>query len=630
MKKILGFVPICLFLVSLTFFSPQALANTSPGLPNSSSPVLPAEDFSLTTPIPTVGYTVVKQEPQEQSSRKDVYPSSDILGQQTVKSPFALNDYFSVLSRVSFFVVLIILAAILVEVLVVSGKLRKKPQILNTSVTAVRSTPLANSVPGHLGQSVSGPNATQGYSSPNILNSTLSSPPTPLVQTVSGQAKSNVLPTTSVSTPLASLPPLPKKKIDKKTIITGLIIAFLLIAVPLTLVVVKQRQEIRKKAGTGSECFDPPRVYRPAPYPYQLNATSSPDDDDWVLYPIKDTCANVERLTQLFGPLDQIPSLPNVYIIRPSQPYQYGFTFNRIMHIDGYDDQQILQGFPELDEATLDTLHQQNKDTQSIQDCDKNGRQVVFDLSGSDPNGKVAKPNGWTAWESGYYQFDLTPKFQCEGSALHQGSLGAGFIRVTGQVPTSTPTPTIPVTTGTPIPTTTPAITSTPTPTGRPTPTPTIPLNTPTPTITGAPTATATPTPTNVPGCGQRQCTTNADCPADFPYCFDRPSDNIAIKVCVINTSWYDGCETWSCAEKRCIVGSVPNGCPSAYPVCASIAGKGEVCVINASWSDGCNGPLAQVTPTIAVPPIPNAAFELPAVLSVVGGIILLVLGILL
>lgn len=614
MKKLLGFVAVCLFLASLTFFSSQALAETSSSLSFSPSPVLPAEDFSLTTPILTPGYTVVEEGIQDQSTRKDVFSRPDILGQQTVKSPFALNDYFSVLSRVSFFVILIILAAILVEVLVVSRKLRKKPQILNTSITAVRSTPMANSVASTLSQGVVGPNAARAYSGVNVLTSTPSS-------STPGQIKPNALPAASVSTPLVSLPPLPRKKIDKKTIIAGLIIAFLLIAVPLTLVVVKQRQEIRKRAGTGSECFDPPRIYRPAPYPYPLNATSSPGDDDWVLYPIKDACANVERLTQIFGPLDQFPNLPNVYVTKPNQPYQYGFTFNRIMHIDGYDDQQILQGFPELNEATLDSLHQQAKDRQNIEDCDKNGRQVVFDLSGNDPNGKVAKPNGWTAWEPGYYQFDLTPKFQCVGSALHQGSLGAGFIRVVGQAPTATPTPTT-------TPTVTPGgPTATPTPTSLLTPTPT-------PTLTPTPTGTVTPTPSATPtlpvGCGGKQCTTNADCPAEFPYCFDRPSDNIAVKVCVKNTSWYDGCETWSCGEKRCAVGSIPNGCPSSYPVCASIAGKGEVCVINASWSDGCATPLAQATPTIAVPPIPNAAFELPAVLSVVGGIILLVLGVLL
>jgi len=143
-----------------------------------------------------------------------------------------------------------------------------------------------------------------------------------------------------------------------------------------------------------------------------------------------------------------------VYITRPNQPYQYGFTFNRIMHIDGYDDAQIQSGHPALTEQQLHDLHMAGKDSQSIRHCDKNGRQAVFDLTGEDAYGKVAKPNGWTAWETGYYQFDLTPKFRCEGGALHQGSLGAGFIRVVEAV-TPTPTPT-----------------ATPTPTSTPTPTP--------------------------------------------------------------------------------------------------------------------------------------------------------------
>lgn len=207
------------------------------------------------------------------------------------------------------------------------------------------------------------------------------------------------------------------------------------------------------RAGTGSECFEPPQLYRPAPYEYQLGDTYSPGSGDWVVYRIKSPCANPQRLSEIFGPLDRLFD-KEVYITRPNQPYQYGFTFNRIMHIDGYDDAQIQSGHPALTEQQLHDLHMAGKDSQSIRHCDKNGRQVVFDLTGEDSYGKVAKPNGWTAWETGYYQFDLTPKFRCEGGALHQGSLGAGFIRVVEAV-TPTPTPT-----------------ATPTPTSTPTPTP--------------------------------------------------------------------------------------------------------------------------------------------------------------
>jgi len=226
----------------------------------------------------------------------------------------------------------------------------------------------------------------------------------------------------------------PGKKKTKILAILGTLF-FLLFSLGIGVYVVKvKKEEVRTKAGTGSECFLPPEVYKPAPYPYNLGDTHSPDSIDWVVYPIKEECANVEKLTEIFGPLDKVFPDKEVYITRPNQPFQYGFTFNRIVHIDGYNDDEIKAGYPEFTEQQLHDLHYQGKDIQSIEDCDKNGRQVVFDLTVENPYGKkVAKPNGWTAWETGYYQFDLTPKFRCEGGALHQGSLGAGFIRVIGE-----------------------------------------------------------------------------------------------------------------------------------------------------------------------------------------------------
>ena len=244
----------------------------------------------------------------------------------------------------------------------------------------------------------------------------------------------------------------PPKKSRVKVILASIVGLILLASIPAGVYLVQQRQEIREEAGTGSECFEPPRLYKPAPYEYHLGDTHSPGSGDWVVYRIKEPCANPQRLTEIFGPLDRLFN-KEVYITRPNQPYQYGFTFNRIMHIDGYNDAQIQSGYPDLTEQQLHDLHMAGKDSQSIRHCDKNGRQVVFDLTGEDEYGKVAKPNGWEAWETGYYQFDLTPKFRCEGGALHQGSLGAGFIRVVeAGVPTPTPTPT-PTSTPTPTPT---------------------------------------------------------------------------------------------------------------------------------------------------------------------------------
>jgi len=220
------------------------------------------------------------------------------------------------------------------------------------------------------------------------------------------------------------------KKKTKMLIFFGALF-FLLFSLGIGVYVVRmKREEIRTRAGTGSECFLPPQVYKPAPYAYHLGDTHSPGSIDWVVYPIKPECANVEKLAEIFGPLDKVFPDKEVYITRPNQSFQYGFTFNRITHIDGYSDTEIQSGYPELTEQDLHDLHYQGKDVQSIEDCDKNARQVIFDLTGENPYGKVAKPNGWTAWETGYYQFDLTPKFRCEGGALHQGSLGAGFIRV--------------------------------------------------------------------------------------------------------------------------------------------------------------------------------------------------------
>jgi hypothetical protein len=235
-------------------------------------------------------------------------------------------------------------------------------------------------------------------------------------------------------TSLNSVIPSLKKPRRERTIFMVGVIFFLLFSLGIGVYLIKTKNEdLRTKAGTGSECFSPPQIYRAAPYEYHLGDRHSPESEDWVVYPIKPECANVGKLIEIFGPLNKLFPDKEVYITQPNQPFQYGFTFNRIMHIEGYNDEEIQRGYPQFTEQQLHEFHYQGKDIQSIRDCDKNGRQVVFDLTGENPYGKVAKPNGWEAWETGYYQFDLTPKFRCEGSALHQGSLGAGFIRVVSE-----------------------------------------------------------------------------------------------------------------------------------------------------------------------------------------------------
>jgi hypothetical protein len=64
------------------------------------------------------------------------------------------------------------------------------------------------------------------------------------------------------------------------------------------------------------------------------------------------------------------------------------------------------------------------------------------------------------------------------------------------------------------------------------------------PGATPTPTLTITPTSTPIPGCGEKRCSSDSDCPSNFPHCFDRLSDNTAAKVCIINKDWYDGCNS--------------------------------------------------------------------------------------
>ncbi len=193
--------------------------------------------------------------------------------------------------------------------------------------------------------------------------------------------------------------------------------------------------------GSGSECFDNPTHYMPSPYKYTEGDTKSPNDnDDWILWPIKDGCANPQRLSEIFGPLLKIidnndgNDSNDVYITKPlSEGGFYGFTFNHITAIQGYDTARLMQGdYDDLTEQKLNDLHYQGKDSQSIEDCNRNAVQMVFDLTGRDETGrKVAKPNaaGWSA-KTGYWQLDITPKYKCDGAYLHQQSLGAAFIRV--------------------------------------------------------------------------------------------------------------------------------------------------------------------------------------------------------
>jgi len=181
-------------------------------------------------------------------------------------------------------------------------------------------------------------------------------------------------------------------------------------------------------ASDPASCFGDAEIYQKSPYEYKVNEIMK--QGDWVAFPINPQCRNKQVLESIFGPLDEINN-GTVLITKPNQEFQYGFTFNRIVAIDGYNTDEILAGQPDqtgLTEQQLNDLHYSGKDTQSIENCDYNAAQMVFDLVNN-----VAKPNmaDYKPVATGYYQFDITPKFKCDENNPNQQSLGAGFVRVT-------------------------------------------------------------------------------------------------------------------------------------------------------------------------------------------------------
>jgi|GEM_PF-5742003 len=185
-----------------------------------------------------------------------------------------------------------------------------------------------------------------------------------------------------------------------------------------------------------ASCFGDPFLYKKSPYEYKVNQSMSIDGSgDWVKFPLNPDCRNKAVLEGIFGPLDEFNG-GKALITKPNQEFQYGFTFNRIVAIEGYDTNDIKAGQPGqvgLTEQQLHDLHYAGKDTQSIENCDKNAVQFIFDLEKNE-----AKPNmaNYAPVATGYYQFDITPKFKCSGNNPNQQSLGAGFVRV---VDSSTP-----------------------------------------------------------------------------------------------------------------------------------------------------------------------------------------------
>lgn len=564
---------LCLFLVSLTLLSSSVLAAVNQITPVPSKGYSQIEDFSIVTPIPTTGFTVLQQDLGQPAYSN----TPSVLGQSVTKTSPVVTDYFSVLSRVGFFVVLIILGAILVEMIVLRGKTKKNKSPL-LAVATVGTTPSANSSESSL------PTVSQNSSqSLPIVSSPANSAQSSQLNTISVPIGASIpsLTTpppapksTAVSTPLASLPPLPKKKLDKKTLILGIIVVFLLLSIPLALIVVKQRQEVRKQAEGNS---------------VSVSCVSRPSDN---------SCSDN---TQQFYGLNIVHTFDSVERCTYCQSHQNEIECQGAALVGQLDTCGKTASCTPVGQCTANTsdgAHCVCGFTQTIPNCSV----VQLDcLNGAYPGGGIA--NGTIAWN-------------CTGPC--------GGAEVT-------PTPTV---TEAPTPTVTSPITPTPTATGVITPTPTV-TSAITPTVTGAPTATPTTgptaTPTPIPGCADKQCNTNADCPSDFPYCFDRPSDSISVKLCVKNTSWYNGCSpNPSCGEQRCTQDSE---CPSDFPYCfnrPSDSTNDQVCVINKSWNDGCNPPGTAPTPTIAVPSIPNASFELPAILSIIGGAALLLIGLVL
>ena len=183
-------------------------------------------------------------------------------------------------------------------------------------------------------------------------------------------------------------------------------------------------------------CFGQAFSYQKSPYEYKVNQSmSASGSNDWVKFPLNPQCRSKQVLESIFGPLDDINNDGTVFITRPNQEFQYGFTFNRIVAIQGYDTDEIKAGEPGkagLSEQQLNDLHQAGKDTQSIENCDYNASQMVFDMVNNE-----AKPNmaNYKPASTGYYQFDITAKFKCDANNPNQQSLGAGFVRVTGDVP---------------------------------------------------------------------------------------------------------------------------------------------------------------------------------------------------
>lgn len=185
-----------------------------------------------------------------------------------------------------------------------------------------------------------------------------------------------------------------------------------------------------------ASCFGQAFLYQKSPYEYKVNESmSATGDHDWVKFPLNSQCRSKQVLESIFGPLDDINGNGTVFITKPNQEFQYGFTFNRIVAIQGYNTDEIKAGEPGkagLSEQQLNDLHQAGKDTQSIENCDYNSSQMVFDMVKNE-----AKPNmaDYKPHATGYYQFDITPKFKCSGNNPNQQSLGAGFVRVTGVAP---------------------------------------------------------------------------------------------------------------------------------------------------------------------------------------------------
>lgn len=249
----------------------------------------------------------------------------------------------------------------------------------------------------------------------------------------------------------------PKRPVSKTKIILGLLVLlFLLTSIPAAVFLVKQRQEIRKKA-VGEKAILLGRV---------VNTDPTYADCHEQRYFYGDNCGNTQchgapnyTVTWTQGERSNALNNNNCYPQNgPSKPrYTFEWTENPVGDSDG---ENVTVSISMKGDVPLQKWH--------FQTTDSGGNQ----FPGSKQSGTFVNPG---------------PNQTVTLKVYREGDYKWNHLWFTAFTPAPTPTPTpTPEPTATPTPTTTPGPTATPTPTLTPTPgptaTPTPPIETPTPT----------------------------------------------------------------------------------------------------------------------------------------------------